>query len=104
MQHYGFSSVFPVIRPYTHENALVLGRFSYLYKRSYPFSQNKPNNIRAEKVRYDLTAFKQDMQDNGIQIRKEIVGTENLEESVYDGCAPGDTIRPYVFMGEWKSP
>jgi len=104
MQYYGFSSVFPVIRPYAHENALVLGRFSYIHKRLYPLSKTKPNYTYADKIRYDLSAFRQDMQDNGIKIQMEIIGTETLDESVYDGCLPGDTIRPYVFTGVWKSP
>jgi hypothetical protein len=36
---------------------------------------------------------------NGIEIRKDIEGEENLEASVYNGCQPGDEIRPYVFIG-----
>ena len=39
------------------------------------------------------------MQENCIHIIDDLEGDENLEVSIYNGCRPGDIIRPYVFFG-----
>ncbi|HOG00810.1 MAG TPA: MerR family transcriptional regulator [Clostridia bacterium] len=96
IQSYGYSSVFSLMRGYLKPNAAVLGRFSYLYKQK--GSIGHPS-VPANPIRYNLKVLKRSLAENGIHIDEDLVGEEDLVTSVYNGCRPGDIIRPYVFIG-----
>lgn len=96
IQSYGYSSAFSLMRSYMKPNATVLGRFSYLYRQKSPIGNTiVPTNY----IRYNLQVLKKSMLENCIHITEDLEGDENLEESIYNGCRPGDIIRPYVFIG-----
>ena len=96
VQSYGYSSAFSLMRPYMKPNATVLGRFSYLYRQK---SQIGNTIVPTNYIRYNLYILKKSMQENCIHIIDDLEGDENLEVSIYNGCRPGDIIRPYVFFG-----
>jgi hypothetical protein len=80
----------------------MLGRFTYMTKRRKPLEETKPGYTRADEKRYSLEVLQQDMREHNVDILSEIKGEERLDESIYDGCAPGDEIRPYVFTARWN--
>lgn len=96
MQQYGYPSVFPVIRPYVHDDTLVLGRFSYMLKRKHSIDQS--TNV----VQYQLAPFKQNMREQGLMLTHEKVGTQPVDESIYNECMPGDLMSLYAFVGKWS--
>ncbi len=96
VQSYGYSSVFSLMRNYMKPNSIVLGRFSYIYKRKgYISNYVTPTST----IRYNLKVLQNSMLENKIHIIQDYIGKENLDPSVYDGSEPGDIIRPYVFWG-----
>ncbi len=96
VQSYGYSSMFPLIHDYMKPNAIVLGRFSFLHKQKGALGHSiVPTNF----IRYNLQVLKSSIAENNIQIIEDVEGEEYLDESVYNGCKPGDKIRPYVFIG-----
>jgi len=98
MQQYGYPSVFPVIRPYVRDGTLVLGRFSYMLKRSRRPLDHGVSNA----VQYQLAPFKQNMRGHGIVLAHEKIGTQTVDESIYNECVQGDLMSLYAFAGKWS--
>lgn len=101
-QSYGYLSLCSTLAPYVKDGAYMLGRFTYMTKRRKPLEETKPGYTRADEKRYSLEVLQQDMREHNVDILSEIKGEERLDESIYDGCAPGDEIRPYVFTARWN--
>jgi len=101
-QAYGYPSIATVIAPYVRENAFLLGRFSRMTRRKLPLALTKPDHGYGDEIRYNLDVFLKDLKEHNILLLSEIRGEEQLDESIYEGCAPGDEIHPYVFTGCWK--
>lgn len=96
VQSYGYSSLFSLMRSYMKPEAIALGRFSHLHKHK---GQIKRFIAPTNTIRYNLQVLKRSLAESGIHTDEDLVGEENLETSVYNGCMADDIIRPYVFIG-----
>lgn len=101
-QLYGFPSSAPVNKPYAHKGTIVTGRFSYIIKRADHKSKQDRSGNPLNPLRYQLAAFKANMAENGIKLLKEKVGSQAVDESIYDGTLPGDIVSLYGFYGKWE--
>lgn len=53
-------------------------------------------------IRYNLSVLQRSLNDSGVRIDDEKYGNENVDPRVYNGCLPGDIIKPYAFVGHWQ--
>lgn len=101
-QLYGFPSSAPINKPYAHKGTIVTGRFSYLIKRQDFKSKQDRSGNPLNPARYQLSAFKANLAENGIKLLKEKIGNQAVDESVYDGSLKGDVLSLYGFFGKWE--
>lgn len=100
-QRYGYECIFDTLKQYCHDGTMVAGRFTYMHKRKLPLYKSKFRDCPNVAYRYQLEPFQHSMERNGIHLLAEMLGTQNLDEALYDGCEAGDIMRVYSFMGEW---
>lgn len=97
-QKFGYASSSACLQQYVHPDSMILGRFSCLIKKQ-PGIHN-PEEING--IRYNLSVLQRSLNDSGVRIDDEKYGNENVDPRVYNGCLPGDIIKPYAFVGHWQ--
>ena len=99
-QKYGYCSSSTPLRRYAHDGTIIAGRFSRRCKKQ--AGKRDPKEYTPN--RYNLQVLLQDMQNNGIALLEEKIGSRSVDPGVYTGALPGDIIKPYAFIGRWKIP
>ena len=99
-QKYGYCSSSTPLHRYAHNGTIIAGRFSRRCKKQ-PGKRDPKEDTPS---RYNLQVLLQDMQNNGITLLEEKIGSRSVDPSVYTGALPGDIIKPYAFIGRWKIP